>query len=87
MGCSETIEGIHLANNGFITSNDAQMIATLSSMVDHTTAYVPDSVLISKNTFRGARWEFTGHLALMRSLMYQYQSQYTNDADTATISM
>lgn len=44
---SDTIAGIHLANNGFMTSSDAQIIATLSSIAGQTTTYVPDSVRIS----------------------------------------
>lgn len=43
-GCSETKAGIHLAYSGFKTANDAHMIATFSSTLDKTTAYVPDSI-------------------------------------------
>ena len=43
-GCSETMAGIHLAYSGFRTAKDAHMIATLSSTLDKTTAYVPDPI-------------------------------------------
>jgi hypothetical protein len=45
IGCSDTIAGAKRTNSGFITSRDAQMIDTLSSIVDHVNAKVPDAVL------------------------------------------
>jgi hypothetical protein len=45
MGCSVTNLGMKRTNSGFMTSSDAQMMATLSSIVDHVNARVPDAVL------------------------------------------
>lgn len=43
MGSSETMAGINRAKSGFMTSNEAQMIATLISIVEKIKANVPDS--------------------------------------------
>lgn len=43
-----TNAGMNRANKGFMTSNEAQMMPMLTSVVEKTIAYVPDSTRVSE---------------------------------------
>lgn len=59
-GCSEMIHGIKRASKGFITSSDAQMIATLISMDEKTIAKVPHPAFVQVDV--GSEWPAVTYL-------------------------
>jgi hypothetical protein len=71
MGCSDTNAGKKRAKSGFMTSSDAHMIATLTSMVDHVNAKVPDSRHPVSHTIVTLVTIHTRNFPLVRKVMHK----------------